>query len=291
MFQNSADKLHFMSRFQSQIHVYESLRQRILDLNLRPGTALSEGALSAEYGVSRTPVREALIRLASEGLIDNRSRHRTFVSTIRLDEVVDGQFAREALETAVVHDVAQHMTDQIRRKLEASLERQERAVKNGNFERLFQLDEQMHHLLAQSSRRPGIWKFIVEHKMHTDRLRKLTLFPEHVPTLLNQHRDILSALFDETPDAAAAAMRRHLRYIVEHYRDLSARFPQYMDLPPVQRSTSPNEKVLIGRPPKLSAGQHEEIIEFLGKDGNTGRMAAKRFGVSPATISRIRRES
>lgn len=280
-----------MSKSLSQEKVYESLRERILDLDLKPGIALSEGALAAEYGVSRTPIREALIRLVEDGLIDNRSRHRTFVSAIRFEVVMDGQFAREALEIAVVHDVAQNMTDRNREKLEANLERQEKAVKNGNFERLFHLDEQMHQLLAQASRRPGIWKFIVEHKMHTDRLRKLTLFPEHVPNLLDQHREILNALFAENPDAAAMAMRRHLRFIVEHYRDLSARFPEYLELPPVHRGAPRSKNARIGRPPVLSPGQREEIIEFLCQSGNTGLMAAKRFGVSPATISRIRNES
>ncbi|MEC7760692.1 MAG: FCD domain-containing protein [Pseudomonadota bacterium] len=279
-----------MSKLQSRMQVYESLRNRILNLDLKPGVALSEGALAAEYGVSRTPIREALIRLAEDGLIDNRTRHRTFVSAIRFDEVMDGQFAREALEIAVVHDVAQHMTDSVREKLRASLERQQKAVENGNFERLFQLDEQMHQMFAEASRRPGIWKFIVEHKMHTDRLRKLTLFPEHVPNLLEQHREILGALFDEDPDGAADAMRRHLRFIVEHYRELSARFPQYMELPPGPRGTTQTKTARIGRPPKLSPGQREEIVEFLCQSGNTGDMAAERFGVSPATISRIRNE-
>lgn len=280
-----------MSKPQSQTQVYESLRDRILNLDLKPGVALSEGALASDYGVSRTPIREALIRLAEDRLIDNRSRHRTFVSAIRFDEVMDGQFAREALEIAVVHDVAQHMTDRIRAKLQASLERQQKAVENGNFERLFQLDEKMHQIFAESSRRPGVWKFIVEHKMHTDRLRKLTLFPDHVPNLLEQHREILGALFDEAPDAATAAMRRHLRFIVEHYRDLSARFPQYMELPPANRSGLSEKTARIGRPPKLSPGQREEIMEFLCQPGVTGHMAARRFGVSPATISRIRNEA
>ena len=268
-----------MASPQIQNETYESLRSRILNLDLRPGAALSEERLAQEYGVSRTPVREALIRLSGEGLIENSHRHRTFVTTIRFDSVMDGQFAREALETAIVHDVAQNMSRKIRAELTANLARQAEAIRLGNRQRLYRLDEQMHKCLASHSRRPGA------------RLRKLTLTPDHLPTLLDQHRAIAQALFAEDPIAAAEAMRTHLRYIVEHYHELSQRFPEFVEGARTNRSKQAAASAAQrGRPPKLSARQREEILDLLSRDGMTGQKAARLFGVSPATISRIRRD-
>lgn len=273
-----------------QNHLYDHLRQRILSLDLKPGCALSEAQLARDYGVSRTPIREALIRLAGEGLIDNSARHRTFVAPIRYDAVMDGQFAREALETAIVHDVAQNMTDAIRKSLNDNLKRQKKAVEKGNLDRLYELDDRMHQSLAMFSRRPGIWKFVVERKVHTDRLRKLTLFPDHLPDLLAQHNDIVGALNDQDPDGAADAMRRHLRYIVEHYRDLGRRFPEFIEWRFPEERPRSRHSTTVGRPPILSASEREDVLEFLNTKKGTGVEAARRFGVSTATISRIRKE-
>lgn len=274
----------------TQNHLYENLRERILSLELRPGCVLSEAQLARDYGVSRTPIREALIRLSGEGLIDNGTGNRTMVSPIRYDAMMDSQFAREALETAIVHDVAQNMTDTVRKRLGDNLKRQKKAVEQGNPDRLYQLDDRMHQTLASFSRRPGIWSFVVERKVHTDRLRKLTLYPDHLPNLLAQHKEIVDALNNEDPNGAAEAMRLHLRFIVEHYRELSQKFPEFIEWHhPKPRALSAHSS-RVGRPSKLSATEKEEIIEFLQSNKGTGIEAANRFGVSQATISRIRKE-
>lgn len=87
--------------------VYALLKKMICNLSLQPNEALSEKELSVRLGVSRTPVREALIRLADETLVDVFPQRGTFVSPIRTNEVLEAQFLRETLETAVVRRAAE----------------------------------------------------------------------------------------------------------------------------------------------------------------------------------------
>ena len=85
--------------------VYETLRRKVLTLELPPGAALSENELAAALGVSRTPVRESLILLADEGLVQVFPQVGTFVSRVDPDRVRDAQFLREAVELAALDDV------------------------------------------------------------------------------------------------------------------------------------------------------------------------------------------
>ena len=78
--------------------IYRVLRQDVVTLRLKPGMRLSENELAARFGTSRAPVREALIRLADEGLIDVRPQRGSFVSRISLAAMEQARLVREALE-------------------------------------------------------------------------------------------------------------------------------------------------------------------------------------------------
>ena len=103
------------------VQVHYHLRQQILRLNLKPGIALSEKELSLQLGVSRTPVREAFIRLSEEGLVDIFPQRGTIVAPIRMDEIKEAQFLREILETAIVRRAAENIEKKFLNLLEANL--------------------------------------------------------------------------------------------------------------------------------------------------------------------------
>lgn len=109
--------------------VIEELRRRILDLSLEPGSSLAENELANELGVSRTPVREALILLAAEGLVEIYPQVGTFVSRIDPVAVADAQFIREALETASMRQLVPQIQSSQIIELRDILEQQRLAVK------------------------------------------------------------------------------------------------------------------------------------------------------------------
>src|ERR1700733_5961272 len=98
--------------------VYEAVRAAIVCMDCKPGEAISELAIARSFGVSRSPVREALRRLADEQLVDIFPQSGSFVAPVRLDAVMEGQFIREALELATVRRAATRFGLAERRRIE-----------------------------------------------------------------------------------------------------------------------------------------------------------------------------
>lgn len=208
--------------------VYALIRQAIVSLDLVPGQALSENELAGEYGVSRTPVREALIRLADDGLVEVVPQLRTFVSRINPRDVREAQFIRETLELASLPDFAKHATDSDALALRGLLDAQRAAAADGDQHRWFALDEDLHLSLLEIAGHHGVWPVVQSAKAHLDRVRMLSL-PE--PTLraelTGQHADIVEHLFAGRPERARAAMAEHLRLVLDHLVAFEQRHPDY----------------------------------------------------------------
>jgi DNA-binding GntR family transcriptional regulator len=195
-----------------QIHAI--LRRAILQVTLRPSETLSEKELSLRLGVSRTPVREALIKLADEGLVDIFPQRGTVVAPIRLAEVAEAQFMREALETAVVRRAAVEIDDRTLMRLEDCIAAQRRAAADHAFDIFMQLDEAFHALIADSLGMPRVVRQIQSVKGQLDRVRYLALpDPERQSAMCDQHAAIAAALAERDPDRAADRMGAHMREV------------------------------------------------------------------------------
>src|SRR5688500_7228586 len=107
--------------------VYETLRRKVLTLELPPGASLSENELAASLGVSRTPVRESLILLGEEGLVRVFPKVGSFVSRVDAERVADAQFLREAVELAAFDDIPEALDPDLVAELRANLEQQREA--------------------------------------------------------------------------------------------------------------------------------------------------------------------
>src|SRR3954465_11416261 len=117
-----------LSRARDQ--VYDRLRASIVTAELEPGRQLSENELAGRLGVSRTPVREALVRLRDDRLVEIVPQLGTFVAPISDRAVGDAQFVREALECAALRAAAPRVTAEDLDALEQNLAAQERARDN-----------------------------------------------------------------------------------------------------------------------------------------------------------------
>ncbi len=170
------------------VQVHYHLRQQILRLNLKPGMALSEKELSLQLGVSRTPVREAFIRLSEEGLVDIFPQRGTIVAPIRMDEIKEAQFLREILETAIVRRAAENIEKKFLNLLETNLANQKKSLEHADFTEFMELDEEFHHLLCQGVSFPRAWRVIQAVKGQLDRMRFIGLpQPGHAALMFHQH--------------------------------------------------------------------------------------------------------
>src|SRR4051794_40216927 len=155
----------------SRRDIYLKLRQMVLALELAPGAALSENELAASLGVSRTPVRESLILLAQEGLVQVFPKIGSFVSRVDPAQVADAQFLREAVELASLDDLPGALDAALVEELRDNLKRQRRA--NLDLEEFFALDEAFHHGLMRLSGHGDVWTTVAAAKGHLDRARRL----------------------------------------------------------------------------------------------------------------------
>ncbi|GGF06697.1 GntR family transcriptional regulator [Aliidongia dinghuensis] len=195
--------------------VYERLLGDIVRGTLPPGTPMAELDLCQRLGVSRTPVREALIKLADADLVRILPQRGSFVAPISFEAFRNAQFIREHLECALVGEAVRYIDATSLRELTEIIERQDEAAAAGQSEAFYEHDEAFHDAIARLSRYVGVWTVIRQTKIHFDRVRHLTLVldADHIPLLIEQHREILDGLANCNEAQAVAAMRRHLREV------------------------------------------------------------------------------
>jgi GntR family transcriptional regulator, rspAB operon transcriptional repressor len=204
--------------------VYETLRRKVLTLELPPGAALSENELAAALGVSRTPVRESLILLAEEGLVQVFPQVGSFVSRVDPDRVRDAQFLREAVELAALDDLTPDLDPEIVAELRANLDRQQEP--DIDLEEFFGLDEAFHHGLLRLSGHARAWSTVVAAKGHLDRARRLGLQQTPPAPFAEQHREIFDAVVEGDLTRARDTMRKHLRAVFDDIERLRVRSPE-----------------------------------------------------------------
>lgn len=217
--------------------VTRALRQAIVTMQLAPGEMLSEQDLAQRFGVSRSPVREALIKLSEAGLVRVLPQRGTQVVKISKAAVEDGRFIRAAVESAVVREAALKATPAMISELNASLSRQKKAQRSASTEEFLALDEEFHRLLAETAGRPAAWRMIEDIKPQMDRVRFLDMtkaVPRHA--VLAQHIVIVDAIKAQDPIAAEQAMQQHLSEILRTLPELAAQYP---DLFEAETETSP----------------------------------------------------
>ncbi|WP_210527375.1 GntR family transcriptional regulator [Rubellimicrobium arenae] len=201
--------------------VYASLKEAILDLSLRPGAILRKGEVCDVLGVSRSPVSEAVARLATEALVDVVPQAGTFVAKLSMEEVREGAFLREAFELAAIELVARTATEEQLILLRRNLRLQEGAVEDGDFKGFYVADAQFHELILSFTGHRRLPALSRTAWVHVDRARRLLLpTPGRVQETLEEHRAIVAALEARDPVAAREATRVHLNQLVTRLESL-----------------------------------------------------------------------
>ena len=209
--------------------IFEILRAQIISLELAPGTPLARPALAESFGVSQTPVRDALLRLEQEGLVIVHPQSSTLVSPIDLEQAHETQFLRTSLECEVARTITAGSRKFDLRPAELVLDEMEAIwVKHRDAAAFRPKDQAFHLALFQAVRRERLWELVVQRSGNIDRLRNLHLTTEGKATrILRDHRDILDALVAGKAKAAEAAVRRHLSGTLAAVAEIREAHPQY----------------------------------------------------------------
>ncbi len=209
---------------------YREIRRRIVSLEMAPSTPASEVQLADFLKMSRTPVREALTRLSSEGLVDFRARAGTIVSPIRLEAVRTAQFVRESLELRVLQEAVRSSNQQALFNISQSIEEQKFAISQSDIDYFFRTDDKMHRALCSLAGREAVWFVVSDAKKHMDRVRRMSLRDADLSVLLDDHLQIVAAVTFGNESSACEIMRTHLRRVMSDLDRLVAKHPDYFEL-------------------------------------------------------------
>ncbi|HEY1328151.1 MAG TPA: GntR family transcriptional regulator [Casimicrobiaceae bacterium] len=191
--------------------VYRILRDEIVWLKRKPGEPIVEKDIALARGVSRTPVREALLRLTTEGLVDTVAKSGTFVARIPASALPEAIVVRKALEQVNARAAAERARRSDIALLRTTLEQQREAEAAGDRAVFHRADEAFHATLAAVAGYPGIWSLIQSVKTQIDRYRLLTLpQPGRMARVIREHAAVVAAVEKHDAERAAAAMDAHL---------------------------------------------------------------------------------
>lgn len=191
--------------------VYHVIRRMIVTGLLKPGDIIHEMTIADQLGLSRTPVREAIMRISDEGLVHVRAQSGTYVASITRSEVEEAYLIRTALELEGVRRAAGAFTEGHRRHLQAVIAAHRAALERGDFAEAIARDDDFHRTITEINGLRRLWRVVDQSKAQMDRCRYLSLpQPGHGDQTIRQHEAIVDALAAGDAEAAHSAMRHHL---------------------------------------------------------------------------------
>lgn len=192
---------------------YERLRADILYARLRPGELLSENQLAQQLSVSRTPVREAIQRLAREGLVRVLPQRGSRVALLSLQRIREALFVREAVESHVIRALLSMPADVVDiAVLKTCIARQADAVARDDLEDRMRCDEDFHRALLTFCGMQGVWPIVAQARDMHQRVRAIAVPRfQSGKEAVQDHRAIVRALQSRDAERAVAQMAGHLR--------------------------------------------------------------------------------
>jgi GntR family transcriptional regulator, rspAB operon transcriptional repressor len=214
---------------QAAPQVFDRLREAILALELAPGAVLARNELAAMFGVSQTPVRDALIKLSEEGLVDIFPQHATVVSRIDVAQALQAHFLRRAIELEVAATLAAQPTELLVAQLRAQIEVQSAVAAGDDYGKFIAADREFHRLMYVAAGVPDLFDLVRQRSGHVDRLRRL-----HLPSagkakaVVRDHRRIVEAIAAGDAAQARERVREHLSGTLSQAERIRADHPDYV---------------------------------------------------------------
>lgn len=212
----------------AQEKVYRTLRDEILSMVLKPGTIISTQEIAGLLGVSRTPVREAFIRLQGENLLDVAPQKGTAVALIDLDRVYQERFIREALEAENLRRFVPAASEQTIADMRNNILLQKDAMQNGRCLEYKELDDQFHQLAFETTHEELSADIVRQVNGHYDRIRLITAWEGNIAfNAIEEHSRLVDCVEQRDVERAQQLLRSHLQQLWVQERSLMELYPDY----------------------------------------------------------------
>lgn len=202
-------------------YVYRVLKDNIMCLELKPGELLSESELAKKLNVSRTPIREVLIKLKAEKLIEVKPQAGTYVSLIDWKLIEEAIFIRYNLEKEALKEACENFSEDILMEMEKCLFAQKLVAQKGdNLLEFHNLDKEFHKLLFVGINKSNVWESICNISTHYNRMRLLAEMKLNKEFLVDQHITYLDIIKDKNSAIIDEVVSHHIKEPVEQWEKL-----------------------------------------------------------------------
>lgn len=209
--------------------IFDFLRECIVSVQIAPGTVMSRAELQSQFGVSQTPVREALLKLEEEGLVRVYPQHATLVSRINISQARQAHFMRRAVEANIAFSLARNATEILVKELNHANDLVRTAAQAGDLTSFLVADRGFHKIMYQHSDMMMIWGIMRANSGHLDRLRRLNLPKLGVQRIVREHENLISAIEQKKPQQAAEAMQAHLANTLAMLDEVANEYPEFIE--------------------------------------------------------------
>ncbi|MTV41040.1 GntR family transcriptional regulator [Duganella radicis] len=209
--------------------IYHYLRSAIVRLTFKPGMSLDRAQLASYFGVSVTPVRDALLKLRDDELVDIFPQHGTRVRAVDLESARNVHFLRLSLELEIARMLAGRRDAALVQALRDLVGRQRACLECDDMDAFAQADQGFHERMYIAAGAEQLWRLMRGKSGNMDRLRRLHLLVNgKAESVLDDHAAIVAAIAAGSPDLAETAVREHLGDSLSQLMSLRERYPDYL---------------------------------------------------------------
>jgi GntR family transcriptional regulator, rspAB operon transcriptional repressor len=206
---------------------YDAIKKDIMDMTLEPGMNVSVQKLSERYGVSRTPVREAIVRLQQSGLVEIYPQRKTMVSKIDLDRVCEELFIRTSLESAVVDKFIRRCSELVGDTMQELINKQKKYMEKAQLTEFYSKENRLHQLIFETAGQALAWKTIENVASHYSRIRILHGKINGVESIIEGHEKMLAAVRKRDSEAMRKAVMEYSDNLLEQVRSMAKQYPHF----------------------------------------------------------------
>ena len=203
------------------------IRDNIVNLELAPGSMISEQDIANELNLSRTPVHEAMQELSSTKIIEILPQRGSHVSLIDMALVDEAVFVRATIESAITQMACKQASEDDVQKLEENVTLQQFYYEKNNLDKIMELDNAFHEMMYKITNKMQCFYMVKLMSIHNDRIRELHLHSFNPERIIREHHEILDAIKRKDSTAAKEAIDKHLTRHYTQEDEIKKKYPQY----------------------------------------------------------------
>lgn len=203
------------------------IRENIINLELKPGTMISEQDIANELNLSRTPVHEAMQELSTTKIIEILPQRGSYVSKIDMDRVDEAVFMRTTLESAIAELACEKASDDDIMELEENINLQEFYLTKNNLDKFMELDNAFHQTMYRIANKMQCFYMVKLMNIHHDRVRELHLHSSDPKTVIAEHKEILEAFKQHNGKKAHDLLVTHITRLYQQQGEIRKKYPEF----------------------------------------------------------------